>query len=171
MAQLAALVATGLTKVGTAIGVSGAGAAAAGASTIGTIVSGVGALAQGAGANKAAEFQAQQLEVQGKNDYAVAAKKAAEIRRRNRVLQSEARATGAAFGGGVDIRQMAELEEAGELDALTALWQGESTQEGRSDQAWATRFEGRQRRKASVINAGTSILTGGSDIYNKYKLA
>jgi hypothetical protein len=163
--------ATAFAAIGKAVGVAGAGAASAGLSIAGLATNAIGSIVKNRALKESADFQEKQLEVKSKNEYAIAARRASELRRRNRLEQSTARATGAAFGGGVDVRQLGELAEVGELNALTALWQGESTQAGREDQIAALRADTRARTTANTISAGTTILSGFGSLYDKYELA
>lgn len=159
---MAGLIATAVTSLGGAAGIAKI------ASIGGTILSSVGAVQQGNAAQASANYQAAQLEQQGKTERALSSKKAAELERRKRVEQSDARATGAAFGGGVDYDVIGDLEEFGELDALTALWEGEEAAKGRNAQAAAARAEGRFQKRASRTKALSTLIDGGTSYYDKY---
>lgn len=135
---------------------------------VGTGVSAVGSLKAGADAKAASEFNAAQLDASAKAESAASQRKAEEERRQKRLVQSRARAVGAASGGGIDLELAGDLEEEGEYRALTALWEGEEAAKGRRNQAAATRFEGRQSKKAGFLKAGRTILGGGGSLYEKY---
>lgn len=150
MATLLLTAAKGLiAKVGIGGILSGAGAA----------VSGLGAIQAGKQQAAAAEFQARQLEASGKAEMAVAQREAQEQRRQKELVLSRARAVAAASGGGQDIPLLGAIEEEGELRALTALWEGDEAAKGRKAQAAASRFEGRQAKKAGYVRGGTTILS------------
>lgn len=138
------------------------------ASLTGTILASNAAAQEGANAQAVSNYQAAELERQGKAEQAIAAKRAAELKRRTRIEQSDARAAGAAFGGGVDYDVIGDLEEFGELDAMTALWEGREAAAGRNAQAQAARFEGQQRKKAADIRARSTLISGGASFFEKY---
>lgn len=135
----------------------------------GSTILGAAGAAQGGKAQKlAANFQAAQLEAAGKVDNAVAQRKAEEDRRQTRLVQSRARAVGAASGGGIDFDLAGDIEAEGEYSALTSLWEGVEASKGRKAQAAAARFEGLQARKSGLLKAGKTILSGASSMFGKY---
>ncbi len=134
----------------------------------GAAVSGIGAIQSGNAQNAAAKYQAAQLEASGKAEQAAAQREAEEQRRQGRLMQSRARAVGAASGGGVDFELAGDIEEDGEYRALTALWEGEEAAKGRRAQASASRFEGKQAKKAGYLKASKTILGGGASLFEKY---
>ena len=134
----------------------------------GTAVSAIGAIQQGKSQQASANYQAAQLEAAGKAEQAASQREAEEERRQKRLMQSRARAVGAASGGGIDLELAGDIEEEGEYRALTALWEGTEAAKGRRAQAAASRFEGRQARKAGFLRAGRTILGGGASLYEKY---
>ncbi len=134
----------------------------------GTALSTIGQI-QSANAQKAAaDFNARQLEAAGKAEEASASLAAQEARRQKELQISRARAVGAASGGGQDYALLGDLEEDGELRALTALWEGKERAAGRYNQASATRFEGKQLKRAGIFGAATNALTQGATFYDKY---
>lgn len=139
------------------------------ATIAGTVISFGASISQGKQTREIKEYEAAQLDVQAKNEYAIGAKRAQEIRRQNQLQQSRARAVGAAFGGGVDADIIGDLAAAGELDALTALWEGREAATGRNAQAAVSRAEGRQLERAGKLKGITTILSSGSSLYEKYK--
>lgn len=140
----------------TILSATGAGIAAAGAS------------AAGKSRQAAMEYQADQLEAAGKADEASASQEAMEQARQTRLMQSRARAVGAASGGGIDLDLAGDIEEDGEYRKLTALWEGKEAAAGRRAQANASRFEGKQYRQAGKLKAANTILGGGTSLYEKY---
>lgn len=137
-------------------------------SAAGSAVGAVGAIQSGNAQNAAAQYQAKQLEASGKAEQAAAQREAEEQRRQSRLMQSRARAVGAASGGGIDLELAGDIEAEGEYRALTALWEGNEAAKGRRAQAAASRFEGKSAKKAGYLKAGRTILGGGSSLYEKY---
>ena len=144
----------------------------AGLSTIlsaaGTGISAIGAIQSGKAQNATAQYQAAQLEAAGKAEQATSQREAEEQRRQARLMQSRARAVGAASGGGIDLELAGDIEAEGEYRALTALWEGTEAAKGRQAQAGAARFEGQAAKKAGYLKAGSTILGGGASLYEKY---
>jgi len=144
------------------IGVSGALAAG------GTILSTAGAIQQGNAANAAAEYNARQLEASAKTEKAAAQRQANEQTRQKELTLSRARTVAAASGGGQDVPLMGQIEEDGQLRALTALWEGDEAAAGRNAQAASARLEGKQAKRAGVVRGLTTLGEGGSSLYEKY---
>jgi hypothetical protein len=150
-------------------------AAATTAATIGTVaavggtaVSALGAVQQGKAAQASSNYQAAQLEATGKTERAVAQRESINQRKQKDLVQSRARAVGAASGGGLDLDLMGDIEEEGEYRSLTALWEGEERATGRNAQAAATRVSGRSKNQAGGIKAFSTILSGGSSFLESY---
>ena len=123
----------------------------------GTLLSAVGMIKEGNNRDKAAQFNAAQIEAQGKAENAAAQREALEKNREKELMLSRARAVGAASGGGQDFDLLGDIEEEGTLAEKTVLWQGEERRKGRSAQAASTRFEGVNARKASLFKAGRTL--------------
>lgn len=144
----------------------------AGLSTIlsaaGSAVGAIGAIQGGKAQQASANYQAAQLEAAGKTERAIAQREAEEDRRQARLMQSRARAVGAASGGGIDLELAGDIAAEGEYRALTSLWEGEEAAKGRKAQAAAARFEGKQAKKAGYLTAGKTLLSGGSSLFEKY---
>jgi len=134
----------------------------------GTVLSAAGAAQQGRAAQAAANYQAAQLDAAAKTERASAQREAMDERRQKELMISRARAVGAASGGGQDMQLLGDIEEDGELRALTAMWQGEEAAKGREQQADSSRFDGAQARKAGRIKAATTLLSGGSSLFERY---
>lgn len=157
--------ATLIAAVGTAV--KGAGLSTI-LSTAGSAIGAVGAIQSGNAANAAAQHQAAQLEAAGQTERAIAQREAEENRRQARLMQSRARAVGAASGGGIDLDLAGDIAEEGEYRALTSIWEGEEAAKGRKAQAAAARFEGKQAKKAGYLKAGKTLLSGGASLFEKY---
>lgn len=134
----------------------------------GTILGGVGTVAGGAAANASAQYEAKQLEARATAERAAGQRDAMRERKQKELVISRAKAVGAASGGGVDLVGLGKIEEEGEYNALTAMWEGEERARGAEDQAAATRWSGKQAKRASFINAGATILDGGASFMEKY---
>lgn len=134
----------------------------------GSVISGAGAIAAGNAQKSAAEFQARQLEAQGKAEAAAASLQAEQQDREKQLVLSRARAVGAASGGGVDVNILGQIEEEGTLRTLNATWQGQEAMKGRQTQAAAQRMEGDAYKKAGFLKGATTILGGGASFFEKY---
>lgn len=154
-----------ITTVGAAIkGASLSQVLAAG----GSVVSGVGAIQAGNAQKATADFQAKQIEAQGKAEAAAASLQAENEDRQKQLVLSRARAVGAASGGGVDVNMLGQIEEEGTLRTLNATWQGQEALKGRQTQAAATRVEGSMYKKAGFLKGATTLLGGGASFFEKY---
>lgn len=134
----------------------------------GTILSAMGSARAGRDQQRASEFQARQLEEQGKAERAAASVEAANEARQKRLVLSRAQAVGAASGGGLDLDLMGDIEEEGTYRTLTALWSGEERAKGRRAQAAASRFEGAQYRRAGLLEGVKTLAGGGASFMERY---
>lgn len=136
------------------------------------VISAVGGIAQGASANSAAQFEAQQQEMQGKEAFAASQRDAEAARREAGLVQSRQQALAAASGGGADdptiVRLMTDTAQQGELNAQGATYQGESQKRGLMDAAMGTRMSGRASLFGSVIG-GLGSAVGGFGKYYEQK--
>jgi hypothetical protein len=134
----------------------------------------VGSLNQGKAAQQAANYKAQQMEVNAGQERAASQRAAIEQQRKSRLIQSRAQAVGASSGSVLDpstVNIMSGLAEEGELGALTALYQGESRARGYESEASISRYEGKQAKKAgqmAAFGAGLSGLAALGSFYGKY---
>lgn len=117
---------------------------------------------------KAAEFEAGQLDVNAGQAQAASQRAASEEIRKSMILQSRAVAVAAASGGGaLDPTVMAlvsGLSAEGQLAFETQLYGGDEQARTMKDRAKATRFEGAQRAQAGRIAQGNSRLSAGATI-------
>lgn len=133
------------------------------------VFSALSSISQGGQANADAQFTASQLEQRAGQTRAAGQREAAEQRRQTRLAQSRLQAL--AGGGGSDptvVNLAADIAGEGELRALTSLYGAEERATGDETQAGATRQMGKNARKAGYINAVSSVLSGGSSMYEKY---
>lgn len=144
------------------------GKIAAAASGASTLVTTAGALKSASAQEKAAEFNAKQMEAAGKAELAEATIEAENERRRKDLMMSRARAVGAASGGGIDIDLMGDIEEEGVLNEQRIIWGGKERRAGRNAQAASSRFAGQSKKRAGILDAGSSLLSGGKSFYEVY---
>lgn len=134
----------------------------------GTILSTAGTIATGQAAKQSADFEAAQIEQRAQAEQATASYRAEEEQRQKRLVQSRARAAGAASGGGVSPMLAGAIEEEGMYRSLVAQWEGDEAAAGLRTQAKARRTEGRARRAGSYIDAGSTLLGGMRTLYDDY---
>jgi hypothetical protein len=146
--------------------------------TIGTVMSvasaGLGAagtLAAGAQAQEAAKLQAKEMQKKGEQEYAIAQRRAAESRKQKRSALGRTLAVAAASGGGTgdtvtDI--MTGIEQRGEYNALTDMFNGAVARNDLYTDAFNTKEQGKSVKRASRIEAGSSLLSAAGTIYGDY---
>lgn len=134
----------------------------------GTLLSVGGLVQQGKAQDAATDYNARQLEAQGKAEQAAKIQEAKQANREKELMLSRARAVGAASGGGQDYDLLGDIEEEGAMSELALLWQGEEARKGRNSQAAVSRFEGLNKRRASMFNVGSTLLSGGSSFFENY---
>jgi hypothetical protein len=128
---------------------------------VGATVLGAGAaIAEGKSENAIAQYQATLAENRAQEERVKGEHEATEKRMKGALAMSRARAVGAASGGGVDIDLMGDLSEETELQALTALWQGNQRGADAENQAAELRYSGKSKKRAGIIR-GTGTLLGG----------
>ncbi len=162
MAALGAVggfLASNATAIGTALSVGGALLGAGG-----TIY---------AGAQNAAfaKEQAKEMKKKGDQEYAIAQRRAMQSRREKRAALGRIQAVAAASGGGTgdtvtDI--MTGVEQRGEYNALTDLYNGAITRNDLYTGAAITGEQGKMAKKASLLEAGTSLVSSAGTIYGDY---
>lgn len=139
------------------------------ASIASTAVSVASSVEAGKSADRRAQFEAEQLEDNAKASNAMAQREAIEERRRVRLAQSRVQAL--AGGSGLDagiVDLDSDLEEEGEYRAMTALYDGGQRATSYSNQASATRYEGKQAKRAAAMKAAGTALSSASSMYSKY---
>ena len=175
-----------LAGIATAIG-SAASSAASSLSTIMPIVSGVGTIAggvmqaqgqrQAAASQKAAmDYQAKQLEMQGKEEQAAAQHEMFEKRREKELALSALQARGAASGfettdpTGLQIGE--DIAKYGTLQEMMAAYGGRSRRAGLNAEAVGRRAEGAaavQGAKSAAMGTILGGLTSGFSRFAEYK--
>lgn len=131
-----------------------------------TVVSAAGGIAQGKAQERAARFEARQLERQAKREFAQGTRESQEQRRQSEQFISDMRAQMAGSGGVTDdpgaARMIGEAAAVGKYNALAAMYEGSARAQSRRFQAKARRFEGKIAKRASRWQAMSTVLSGGS---------
>lgn len=127
---------------------------------------------QGKAAKANAESVAIQKERAGKAAQAEAQQQAIQERKKANYAESRALAVAASSGAGVKTPTvqniLGDLHEQGDYNVLSTLFSGDSEAEAYNLSATATRNEGRAAKRASYLNAGSTILQGVSSFYSRY---
>ena len=133
-----------------------------------TAVSVAGTMTQGQNAAKQANFQAALQRQQADRARQEAAAQASAIRRQRSREQSSLRARLSASGvdvsGGSALLALETLSGDSELEALTAINQGEFRAGSLEGSAEASRFSGRTAQQQSFFSAGTTLLNAAGKI-------
>ena len=134
---------------------------------VGSLVSAAGTMAAGRAQEQAAEYEAKQLEIKGKEERAAAQREGQEYQRKTDLALSTLQARGATSGfSATDPTSLAiadEITKYGTYQQQMAQYGGESRQVGLEAQAETRRLEGRAARKgASYAALGTIIGGAGS---------
>jgi hypothetical protein len=143
------------------------------ASLGGAVVSGIGQMRQGQAAEQNARFQAQQLEQRAGQERASSQRVAIEERRRANIAGSNLQASAAASGGGAAdptvLNLAGGLAKQGQLNAMTALFEGEERATASEFQAQVTRADGKAAARAGRTGMISTIAGGvGSTLMSKY---
>lgn len=118
-------------------------------------------IAKGVEADRNADFMAIQLRNQANEERAIAQREAIEARRQKRIAQSRALAVAGTKDKTVlDI--MDDLETSGELNALNALYGGETRARSRDLQAR------NQPKSNHFANAAGTIISGASTLHTRF---
>lgn len=142
------------------------------ASLAATAVSAVGTIAAGRAQKQAADHQAAQLEVEGKQERAKAQQDALELARKKRLELSRLQARTAASGfGAADptvLDLTGEAAQYGTLNQQLARYGGEVRAEDLKASAAGTRARGEAALRSSYFNAAGTILGGVSSMFRRY---
>jgi hypothetical protein len=137
-----------------------------------TAISAASAYSAGQNQKQQAQIIAQQQEDQGKREMAASILEANQERKKARFVKSRARAVAAASGAGAsdptveDI--MAGIDAEGEYNAMMALSNGSYLNQGRVNQAAASRSAGAAYGRAGTVGAFTTALNGTTSWFDKY---
>jgi hypothetical protein len=139
------------------------------ASLFSTVLNAYSSHEQGASRDRAATFEAEQLE-QRAGQYRASGQRAAMEERRRAALAGSA-LQARAGGGGSDptvVKLAADIAGEGEYRALAALYGAEERAVGDEMSAAGRRYTGRDARRAGNIGAGAALLEGGTSMYGLY---
>lgn len=138
----------------------------------GGVVSAVGTIAAGQSQKRAAERQAQQLEMRGKEERAAAQREAFDVGREKGLIQSRQQAVAAASGAGAldpTILDLAgDVEAEGTYRQLLHTYGGEERRKGNFAQAAGARRSGRAAATGAWLDAGGTILGGASTMFDRF---
>lgn len=129
---------------------------------VGAAVAAYGTIKAGQAQKAEAGFEAKQMQVKGLQDQATAERVALNDKRQADILGSKVQADAAASGGGAldpsVVNIQSNIAGEGEYRALTALYQGDESAAGLTDEANAKMFQGSQTSKAANISAAGTFL-------------
>ena len=150
-----------------AVGVDVAIAAAAGTATTayGTYASGQQQKANMAYNAKIAEQQARREELAAGYEAGLIAEKGRRLKATQRTLYAKAGLTGA----GTPLLVLQDTATKIRQDILMTGWVGQQRAGYYRSQAGLSLMQGRSAAKAGLIGAGSSLLSGGSDVFYRYK--
>jgi len=136
-------------------------------------VSLLGSLKQGQAAKDTANYQAAQADADASAARSAAKVEAARIRKAGASQASQANAalaaSGVETGEGTALRITSDITGDAEQDAYTTIMNGMNTGARYNAQAQADRISGKNAAQASYINAGSSLLQGGSAAYSGWR--
>ena len=141
------------------------------ASLAGTVVSAVGTIASGQAQQQAAEFEAQQLDIRAKQEFAASQAEAQEIERNKQLVLSRQQAVAAGSGFGADDPTVTQIaaETAGYGDEMkaAALASGQMRRQSAEYAAAAARASGQSAATGSYFAAGGTILGGFANAFRQ----
>lgn len=137
-----------------------------------TVLSATGSITGGINANNAAKYNAAQTEMAGGQAMAASERSAYQARRQGNLTASRAQAVAAGSGATATdptvIDLIGGINAQADYNAMTALYEGQSAQRDANAQAAMDRFEGSQAQTAGFLKAGTTLLQGGSSMYDRF---
>ena len=131
-----------------------------------------GSIAQGQQAQQMADMQAKAYEQQAQADAQASAYEQAQERRKQELMQANARAQVGASGvamAGSPSEVLAANAKQGQMDIQAIRYGSQLRQNGLRTQADISRFSGKQAKTASYINAGSNLVSGLSGLYDPNK--
>jgi hypothetical protein len=136
---------------------------------LGAGLNAAGSLMQGSQQAAMAEAQAKALEQQAKADQQASAYEQQQERRKQELIQANARAQVGASGVGFAGSPTAVLTEnagRGQLDIEAIQYGSRLRQNNLGTQAEISRFQGKQAKQAGFINAASGLVSGISNLYD-----
>lgn len=138
----------------------------------GTALGAAGAYQRGQQQQKAAEFEAAQLDQAAGLHQAAAQRQAMTEERQAKYAESRAQAVAAASGAGASGRTVTDIigkiAQEGSYRSAVALFEGDNEAQQMHLRARASRMTGDAEAKAGTINAFSTILGGGGSMFEKY---
>jgi hypothetical protein len=138
----------------------------------GTALSAGGALLQGQQQKQMADYQAKAYEQQAQAEAQSAAYEQGQERRKQDLLQAQARAQAGASGVGIagsPTEVLAANARQGQMDLDAMLYGSRLRQNNLYTQADISRFSGKQAATASIFNAGSALVGGLSKLQDQSK--
>ncbi len=138
----------------------------------GTALSVGGALVEGQQSKQMADYQAKAYEQQAQAEAQSAAFEQGQERRKQDLLQAQARAQAGASGVGIagsPAEVLAANARQGQLDLKTIQYGSQLRQNNLNTQAAISRFSGKQAVTASIFKAGSNLVSGLSGLYDPTK--
>ena len=136
---------------------------------VASVISAIGGVVSGIAANNQAEYEAQQQEMQGKEEFASSQRDAQQQRKEAEIVNSRAQALAAYSGAGASdltiIKLMTETAGQGEYNAQTSIYGGEQRKRGLFDAAEGTRMSGKSALIGSFLGAAGTLASG----FGKYR--
>ncbi|MGK0735945.1 hypothetical protein ACSFCT_04010 [Yokenella regensburgei] len=136
-------------------------------------VSALGAMKQGNDAKTAANYNAAQMKADAEANTAAAKVQAQRIRQQGAQQASQANAafgaSGVETGAGTALRVTSDITGDAEQDAYQTILNGVNSSNRMRAQAQADALSGKKAQQAGMINAGSSLLSSGSQMYNGWK--
>lgn len=129
-----------------------------------------GVISQGRAANKAARFEASQLQQQAERDRQISAQQANDLRDAEARRQATLRARVAGGGStleGSPLAVLGDLVGEAEFQALRTVASGETAANRAEGEAALKRFEGRNAQRAGFIRAGSTLLSSGAKAFGR----
>lgn len=165
-----AFIPAALAAVGTAVGASTATATAVGATVASTAVATLGTAASSLAASNAAGFQAKLAKQQGAQAQEQAGLRAAEVaretRQRTAALRAGAAQNGFELSGSIgDL--LDQTERQGNLDYLTAVYDGSVQATGLNASANMAKRQASSALIGGALGAGSQVLGGVSQVYRQ----
>lgn len=135
-----------------------------------TVASLVGSVASTVASTRAADAAATIAKRQGQQAKEQGALAASEATRRSRQAAAQARAGALESGLGLEgspLDVVNQIQRQGEMDALTAVYEGKVAASGRKADANLSRSRARSEIGAGIIGAGTRAMGGALDYYRR----
>lgn len=126
----------------------------------------------GRNAKRAANIQAQQLDIAGGQEIAASQHQAEEERRKAQLVASRAQAVAGASGGGASdptvLDTISDIAARGEYDAMVALYEGNERARAMRNKGDVARAEGKSQENAGYIRATSTAIESGTSLHAKY---